>query len=199
MSNPLKSSSKSKHNLDTGRKSKSGSEPLSSDIMEAEKMLEDLKRRKEEQAAAEARRIQIEERKEAFVEFHNEVMEKLKGALPTIETEVKQRRNEVEDLEKARTHFSATLKKLQTYDPEGWSEKDVMDRSDSYEEALEKASKEYDQFVDYIGKGKKAKRVSVASVPSMNFPPFATDFLRGLAFSLPLIIALVVLCVVFGG
>ena len=192
---------KRQHNLDVGRKTKSESaEPLSSEILEAQKMLEDLKRRKEEEAKAEERRVQIEERKNAFVDYHQEVVEKLTASLPTIETEVTERNNEVDDLVKAKKHFSATLNKLQSYKPSDWSENDVMELSNKYQEVLEKASGEHEQFLAYIGKrkAKKSKKVSVTSPKELVLPPLASDLMRGFAFSLPLIITLIVLCLTFG-
>jgi len=200
MPNSGKSNS-ARHNLDLGRKKKSDNgEPYSTEILEAQKMLEDLKRRKEEEAKAEARRVQIEERKSAFIEFHQEVVDKLKASMPKIDTEVDQRQSEVTDLEKARKHFDSTLKKLESYDPEKWSESDVLERSDRYQDMLEKASTEYSQFEAYIGKarGKRIKKVSSPDV-AVRSSTFISDMVRGFAFSLPLIVAIFILCLFFAG
>lgn len=199
---PAPRKSTKKHNLDLVRNKKSTTdEPYSTEILEAQKMLEELKKRKEEEAKAEARRVQIEERKSAFVEFHQEVIDKLRESLPTIDSEVDKRQAEVTDLEKAKKHFGATLTKLDSYDPEKWTESDVLERSDRYEEILEKAANEHSQFLDYIGagKGKRVKKIGSPEKSTVISSTFMSDVIRGFAFSLPLIVALFLFCLFFAG
>ncbi len=206
----MSESAKSKnrqHNLQVGRKEADTSEagePYTSEILEAQKLLEDLKRRKEEEAKAEERRLQIEERKKAFVEFHQEVVSKIDASLPTIDDKVLETNQVLSDLSKAKEHFTASLKNIKSFDPSTWSEADVTELSDKYEEMLEKASSDYDQFVAYISKntGKKVKEFTRAprrSGGGYTMSLFGGDLLRGFAFSLPVIVTLVILGLYIGG
>jgi len=205
MSDPKKSSNH-QHKLEIGHKKSTASEtgePYTSEIQEAQRLLEDLKRRKEEEAEAEERRKQIEDRKVAFVDFHQEVIGKLTASLPTIDEKVGETNQVLSDLGKAKEHFATTLKNMKSFDPAAWSEKDVMELSDKYEQSLEKASSDYDQFVSYLQKhaGKKIK--SVAKIPRergySQIGVFGSDVIRGLAFSLPIIVTLVILSLLNAG
>ncbi len=193
---------KNRHNLEVSRKnsraSEAETEPYSSEIHEAQRLLEDLKKKKEEEAQAEERRQMIEERKNAFIVYHQEVVGKVSSTLPSIEGESAERQQELDDLGKAKKHFTTSLKNLQSYDPSAWTEKEVMELSEPYQEALERAAGEYEQYLSYIKKsGSKekgrSKSVSVKASMPTSVPGFLNDIYRGFSFSLPIIVTLIIL------
>ncbi len=209
MPTPRQPSSARKVNLSTARgevqpaAAKPEEVPYTDAIENATQKLEELKRMHEEEKAAEERRRQIEDRKNAFVEMHHDVITKLSSAIPSIDDEIVHGQQQLDDLAKAKSYFSASLEKLSSVRPADWSEQDVIDRSEKFELALEKASHEYEQFLSFQaslhGGKRKARIARPQSAEGYTIGVFGQDLLRGLAFSLPVIITLIIACALLLG
>ncbi len=194
----------SKINLQTGRPAETSTQPqtvgVNSEIDKAQRLLEELRLKKEEQERKEAQRQQIATRRKEFEVNRTEVLAKLTEAMPVIEQELLKSKQEISDLEQARKHFQVSLKNIESINPSRWNEEDIVGNADKYENFLTKTSREYDTFSSMLKDSRNTNPLH-AIVTSSGSPLllFGKDVLRGFAFSLPLIIALTILFTTFKG
>ena len=169
------------------------SDPYSSEIEQAQKMLEELRIKKELQQREEEKRRIVEEKRAEFVELRNKVLEKLENAIPNIDQELLGTKQEISDLESAKKHFTSNLKTIEAINPDRWEDEAVVSQTQKFQSLLSKTSREYEQFASILseGRGRKLQKTALKSLPQMN--SFGRDLVRGLAFSLPLIITIIAL------
>lgn len=201
-----KSDNMQRINLDLGNEATPGAtqastqvdDPYNTEIAKAERMIEELRLKKEQQQRELERQREIQASKDEFSLFRDEVLEKLSDALPKIDEELTGTKQEISDLENAKKHFQAHLKAVESINPSRWSDDDVVTQSEKFQPHLSKAARDYDQFAAVLKEGRSGK--SIQAIATKTLAPvsgFWGDFIRGFAFSLPLIIALTILFMVF--
>ena len=190
----------SKINLQTGRATQARApQPqavgVNSEIDKAQRLLEELRIKKEEEERREAQLQRILTRRKEFETRRAEVLSKISDAMPVIEQELSKGKQELTDLEQARKHFQHNLKNIESINPSRWEDEDVLTNAEKYENFLTKTAREYDQFSSVLKKGTNHMMNPFQSIVSGSSTPlkqFGRDVLRGFAFSLPLIIALTI-------
>lgn len=188
--------------VEKGRVSlKSGSsdeDAYTSEIEKAQRMIEELRIKKEQQQQEELRQQQIQSKREEFSGFRIEVLDKLEQALPRIEQEMLGAKQEITELDEAKKHFLKNLKTIEAINPDRWNEDEVLEQSDKFESLLTKVARDYDQFVKILSEGSRGGS-SIQNIAAKTLNPignFSHDFMRGFAFSLPLIITLSILAAI---
>jgi len=195
-------SAKHQFNLDLGKSDntvappqngpKEKPDPYSSEIDRAQKLLEELKLKKDQQEREEARQREINLRKDTFLDLREDLTDRLTDAIPKIERELSGAKQEILDLEQAKKHFSLNLNSIEAINPNRWDDEEVIEQTDKYNKLLEKMSDEFDQFMLILSEGRNESSPQFSVNPDYDFKKFGFDALRGLAFSLPLIIVLII-------
>jgi len=170
--------------------------PYGSDIQEAEERLRHLKMVREQEQEAARIKQELQDQRLDFMELHQSVKSKLATALPQVDTEIVTAKQDLVDLDQARKHFKGTLAKLNEIVPDSWSDEELQSNIERYELILEQASEDYDRFVEVLN---QEKVVPSQGVTRMNAKTstgglnLVEDFMRGFAFTLPLIVTLLVI------
>lgn len=187
-------------NLELERKSSSrgaskntekAEDSVNSEIEKAQRMIEELRLKKEQQQREMEHKKQIQGRRDEFSDFRSEVLEKLSEALPRIDQELNGAKQEITDLEQAKKHFVANLKTIETINPDTWNDDELVSKSEKFQNLLSKAAKDYDQFSSILSGGRSKQSIkTMAAKTLVPVSGFWQDVIRGFAFSLPLIVAI---------
>lgn len=175
------------------------SDPINEDftgkLQEAQHQLEVLQ---QQQAEVERQRVELQELNESKEDFLNgqvELQEKLTSAVTSMDREIFATRQELEELEQARTCFSDHLEKIGHLNPDS-SDGDTL-RQDLTRaiSVIDLAEDEYEQAVEHFSGGRSASVFGIQSAKtkrstanSQSVSEFHSTFRNGLAFNLPLLI-----------
>jgi len=133
----------------------------------------------------------LNHRKQEFMNGQLDLTEKLSSAITTIERELFESKQEMEDLEQTKSAFATHLRKIESLNPEAWPKDNLNTELQSALLTLDKAEDEYEQAVSYFT---GSKRSGVFGGPSSSVrgsrsdSEFRATVLNGLAFNLPVII-----------
>lgn len=169
------------------------SDPYGSEIEKAQRMLEELRLKKEQQQKQEEHQRVIQESRNDFKSRKVKVIEKLTEAVPKIEHILANSKQEMQDLEQAKKHLLTNLKGLESINPDRWGDQEVANQIDKHQAVLSKAARDYDHFAAAISDNKKGGSLKNMTTSLPQAGHFSKDFTRGFAFSLPLIITAFIL------
>lgn len=132
----------------------------------------------------------LNQRKQEFLNGQLDLSERFSTAITTIERELFESKQEMDDLEQTRTAFVNHLTRIESLNPEAWPKDSLGSEIQKALVILDKAEDEYDQAVSYFTDTRKG---SVFGSPSKSSgmaanSDFGTMFRNGLAFNLPVII-----------
>lgn len=178
----------------------SAASPLAEDfegkLVAAQQQLEQLQ---EQQEFIEEQKRELEElteRKEEFLHGQNDINDRLTTSLTAIDRELFEMRQEMEDLEQTRQCFADHQKKIDDINPQSWSREELKTELNRSISMLDHAEDEYEEAMQHFHGGRRATVFSPAQKKSSKGPArtseFGGNFKQGLAFNLPLIIAVII-------
>lgn len=167
-------------------------------LVQQQQLLAELKRK---QTELEERKKHLEElnaRRKEINEGQRQLREKFTRGLALLERAEHEARREVEQIQLSRQSFAENLKEIESIDPTSWDE-EILTRSLS---KLDHARAIYNQFRaridalsgrDLSGEPADESTADEGTAESIGSPSFFEMVRRGFAFTLPLLVLLVIL------
>lgn len=165
-----------------------GNDDVDGALRIAQTQLEELQAQREELERKKLETEELNHRRRALITTQVEVTERLSSTLTLIDREVFEMRQEIDDLEQCRACFSGHLNKIEKLDPESWSRDKLAAQLDRGTAIVEHAEDEYGQAADHFSKTRSAGIFSGVRRARGRRGEFGQQFLRGLAFNLPIIL-----------
>ncbi len=176
-----------------------GASPLADDfegkLVEAQQQLEQLQHQQE---VVERQKVELEEltqRKEEFLEGQICITDKLASTITSVDRELFEMRQEIEDLEQTRKCFAEHQQKIDGINPEAWTRDELKHELNRAISMLDHAEDEYDEALSYFSNSNHSTVFSNRSKPSKSKSQgsapqgeFAAMFKQGLAFNLPIFV-----------
>lgn len=175
-------------------------EELEAQMNAAELQMEAIRKQQEEIANRLRKNAEINQKKQTFDDGRFEVSAKMSRALKTLDHELVDFRQELVELEECRTCFATHLSALDRFDFEKANEEQISGMLERANAALTLAEDEFEQAVGYFMKkrsatvfeefagAKKSHAVVTKQHGVAAASGFWSEFRRGLAFNLPLLI-----------
>ncbi len=160
-------------------------------LCDAQSQLETLQTQRQ---ALERQKLALEDlnhRKQEFLNGQLELSEKFSNAVTTIERELFEMKQEMDDLDQTRAAFANHLNRIESLNPEAWPKDTLNTELQKALSILDKAEDEYEQAVSYFTGTRKSSIFGGASstiTGSSTSSDFQTMVRNGLAFNLPVII-----------
>ena len=107
-------------NLHAVSRSRAENEDFEGQLRDAQQQLEVLQHQREQLERQKCEMDELNQRKEEFLDGQIELTERLSGSVTTIDRELFELRQELEDLEQTRQSFAAHLIRIEKVEPEGW-------------------------------------------------------------------------------
>ncbi len=161
---------------------------------EAQKQLELLQQHQEEIERRKRDLQELHTRKQEFLTGQVGMTEKLSFALTSIERELFEMRQEVEDLDQTRGVFAKNLERLNHLNPDQWGPDVLGQELNKSISLIDQAEEEYDQAVQHFSGGRSRGIFGVTgkkknqSLGSSGNGEFSTMLKNGFAFNLPVIV-----------
>lgn len=169
----------------------SQNEDFDGKLHEAQQQLELLQRQREQLERKKCEMDELNRRKEEFINGQIELTERLSTSVTSIDREVFELRQELDDLEQTRQSFAAHLARLERVEPEGW-QRDALDAElDRAIVMLDQAEEEFEGAVSHFAGG-RARGIFGNPAAGGKVRGVSTDFMTnlrsGLAYNLPIVI-----------
>ncbi|MCU0795055.1 MAG: hypothetical protein MUF31_03875 [Akkermansiaceae bacterium] len=154
----------------------------------AQTQLEELQARREELERLKQETERLNFRRRELISSQVEMTERLTTALTMIDREVFEMRQQIEDLEQCRTCFAGHLNKIGKIQPESWSREQLSAHLDRSLALVEHAEDEYSQAAEHFSRTRSAGIFAGVRGGKVRRGEFRQQFMRGLAFNLPVIV-----------
>jgi chromosome segregation ATPase len=160
-------------------------------LRQAQQQLEILQHQRE---ALERKKIELDDlnrRKEEFVNGQIEITERLAGSLTSIDRELFELRQELEDLEQTRQSFAAHLHRIEKIEPESWPRDALSAELNRALVMLDQAEEEFDSAVAHFAGGRVRGifgNSGAKGIKGRTGGDFVTTMKNGIAFNLPVIV-----------
>ncbi len=167
-----------------------GGEDFEGQLREAQQQLEILQHQREQLEQQKCEMDDLNRRKEEFISGQIEITERLSGSVTSIDRELFELRQELEDLEQTRQSFAAHLERIEKVEPEGWQREAFNAELTRSLSMLEQAEEEFDSAVAHFAGGRTRGIFGALSSRSKVRPgeAFGASFRSGFAYNLPLLI-----------
>lgn len=160
-------------------------------LEDAQQQLEYLHQQREQ---LERQKIALEEmnqRKQDFIHGQVDLIEKLTGAITSIDRELFESKQEMEDMEQARVSFAKHLQRIEDLNPDAWPKEELRDELESAITVLERADDEYDMTVSHFSGSRRGGGI-LGAISGRSHRVTGGDFQstlkNGLAFNFPIIV-----------
>lgn len=184
------------------------SEDFDSKMVEAQKQLELLQSRQEEIERQKVELASLNSQKQELLNGQIEMSEKLSSALTAIDRELFEMQQEVEDLQQTRECFAQHLERIDRVNPEAWAPESLATELHKSIETLHHADDEFNQAMQHFSDGRSRgifggststiqKRKKTASTTNSEESDFVHHFKKGLAFNLPMVMAIVLFLIAY--
>lgn len=160
-------------------------------LEDAQQQLEYLHKQREQLERQKTALEEMNQRKQDFMHGQVDLTEKLAGAITSIDRELFESKQEMEDMEQARVSFVKHLERIEGLNPEAWPKEELREELEGAIGILERADDEYDMAVAHFSGGKRGGGIfGVTAGRSSNATgsDFQTTLKNGLAFNLPIIL-----------
>lgn len=154
----------------------------------AQTQLEELQAQREELERLKLETERLNSRKRELIGSQVEMTERLSSSVTLIDRELFEMRQEIEDLEQCRSCFSSHLSKIEKLNPEGWARDQLATHLDRALAIVEHAEDEYGQAAEHFSRSRSASIFQGVRRAKGPRSEFSHQFLRGLAFNLPIIV-----------
>lgn len=171
--------------------SQSQTEDYDGKLREAAQQLEFLQQQREELERQKQEQDDLNARKEEFVNGQIELSERLSTSITSIDRELFELRQELEDLEQTRQSFAAHLDRIEKIEPEAWPYEMMNTELTRSLTMLDQAEEEFEGAVAHFAGGRArglfgGPGASGRSRKSQG--EFVTMMKNGLAFNIPIIV-----------
>lgn len=167
------------------------SEDFDGKLRQAQQQLELLQHQREELERQKCELDELNRRKEEFINGQIEITERLSGSLTSIDRELFELRQELEDLEQTRQSFAAHLDRIEKVEPESWARESLGSELNRALVMLDQAEEEFDSAVAHFAGG-RTRGLFGNSGPKSTKAKSQGDFVgmmkNGVAFNLPIVI-----------
>ncbi|WPX41767.1 hypothetical protein QET93_006635 [Akkermansia sp. N21116] len=167
------------------------------DMEEAQRKLEELRRKKAEIDDYKRRMEEIAQKKARFIADQNELGDRMFSAVERIEQELGSLANEIKELEQIRLCFTKDLKVLGAIRPDDWGQDNLEQQLTDAAEIMDHCEADYNDAVDHCSHMRHTKVLTRSRKSSrrllISSREFVTQFIQGFSFHLPLFILLVIL------
>jgi chromosome segregation ATPase len=153
----------------------------------AQSQLEELQARREELERLKQETEQLNDRRRELIGSQVEMTERLSSSVTLIGRQIAEMREEIDDLEQCRSCFAGHLGKIEKLNPESWSREQLAKNLDRAQAIVEHAEDEYGQAADHFAHTRSAAIFSGFRSVRAARGEFGRQFLRGLAFNLPVL------------
>lgn len=160
-------------------------------LEDAQKQLEYLHQQREQLERQKVALEEMNQRKQDFMHGQVDLTEKLAGAITSIDRELFESKQEMEDMQQARVTFANHLERIEGLNPEAWPKEELHEELESAISILERADDEYDMAVAHFSGRKHGGGIfgpTVGRGTRAAGSDFQTSFKSGLAFNLPIIV-----------
>ena len=133
----------------------------------------------------------LNHRKQEFLNGQLDLTEKFSTAITTIERELFESKQEIDDLDQTRAAFVNHLNRIESLNPEAWPKESLSTELQKALTVLDKAEEEFEQAASYFAGTRKSNVFGGPSggIRSMGGQAdFQTMLRNGLAFNLPVIV-----------
>lgn len=177
-------------NLNADPYSSSESEDFEGQLREAQQQLEVLQHQREQLERQKCEMDDLNQQKEDFINGQIELTERLSGSVTSIDRELFELRQELEDLEQTRQSFAAHLVRIEKVEPEGWQRETFNTELNRAVCMLEQAEEEFDSAVAHFAGGRTRGVFGqpASGARSRTGEGFGANFRAGLAYNLPLLV-----------
>jgi hypothetical protein len=172
------------------------SEDFGEQLQAAQERLLDLRQKQE---ALERQKNELEDlrqRQDRFLRGRVDIVEDLNKGLTRLDRETFHARKRLELLDQAKESFERHLDILENMNPEHWSRADLRSELLRASSALEDAGQDYHETIARLDLEKGLEDGSQTSVNLSGSHPFQYWLKAGLAFTLPLILVLLIITII---
>jgi len=160
-------------------------------LEDAQAQLEFLHRQREQ---LEQQRVALEElnqRKQEFLNGQIDLTERLTNAVNTIDRELFDSKQEIEDMGQAKDSFAKHLKRIDGINPEAWPKESLDEELEGALAILDRADDEYHQAVAHFSGSRRGHGIfgpGASRSHAANSTDFSAMMRQGFAFNLPVIV-----------
>lgn len=181
-------------------------EQVEDQVATAMKELEQLRQRQEDLESQKADLQDLRKKQQAFQQGRRELMDRMNQSLVTLEKEELQAEQHVELLSSARKQFRNRMKELDSIHEQSWTEDRYRTELSAALTRIEEARTEYNKTMGRIQANRSDSSTLSASAPvdassssgeqAFGGTAFTATLMRGLALTLPVVVAIVLLTLV---
>lgn len=160
-------------------------------LADAQSQLEVLQTQRAELERQKVALEDLNQRKQEFMNGQLDLTEKFGTAITTIERELFESKQEIDDLDQTRAAFVNHLNRIESLNPEAWPKESLSTELQKALVILDKADEEFEQAVSYFAGTRKSSIFGGPSGSLRGVSPqgdFQTMVRNGLAFNLPVIV-----------
>jgi len=181
------------------------SEDFGAQLHDAQEKLLELR---QQQSVVERQQEELEElqgKQDRFLKGRVDIVERLNKGLTRLDRETFQARKRLEMLDHAKETFTVHLDSIEGFNPEHWSRSELRSELVRATAALEDAEQDYAEAVGRLGLDRgETLREAISTPPGTSpapalaapaWPPMRYWLLAGLAFTLPLVVLLILLLI----
>jgi|FLMP01.1.fsa_nt_emb chromosome segregation ATPase len=166
------------------------SEDFEGKLEDAQAQLEYLHKQREQLERQKTALEELNQRKQEFLNGQIDLSERLSNAVTTIDRELFDSKQEIEDMGQARESFSNHLKRIENLNSEAWSKEALKEELEKALGVLERAEDEYHQAIDHFSGTRRGQGIFGAGSSRAHHPTgdFSSMMKQGFAFNLPLLV-----------
>ena len=160
-------------------------------LEDAQQQLEYLHQQREQLERQKVALEELNQRKQDFMHGQVDLTEKMTTAITSIDRELFESKQDIEDMEQARVSFAKHLQRIEGLNPESWSKDQLHEELEKAIAILERADDEYDQAVAHFSGAHRGASIfgpNASRGPRAAGSDFSTTLKNGLAFNLPVIV-----------
>ncbi|MGC6427192.1 MAG: hypothetical protein ACON5H_09385 [Akkermansiaceae bacterium] len=160
-------------------------------LEDAQQQLEYLHQQREKLERQKIALEELNQRKQDFMHGQVDLTEKLSSAINSMDRELFESKQDIEDMEQARVSFATHLQRIEALNSDSWSKEELRDELEKAISILKRADDEYDQAVSHFSGAHRGSGIfgpSTGRNPRAAGGDFSTMMRNGLAFNLPVII-----------
>lgn len=180
-------------------KSAAISEDFGAQLHAAQERLLELRQQQETLERQQEDLTDLQHKQDRFLRGRVDIVERLNKGLNRLDRETFQTRKRAEMLEHAKENFSTHLDTIEGFNPEHWSREDLRSELVKATAALEDAEQDYAEAMGRLALHHGDEPLATSGDPLVrgagSWPPLRYWLLAGLAFTLPVVTALVILIV----
>ncbi|MDB4308607.1 MAG: hypothetical protein QNK83_10435 [Akkermansiaceae bacterium] len=171
------------------------SEGISADfegkLEDAQAQLEYLHRQREQLEQQKTALEELNQQKQEFLNGQIDLTERLTNAVTTLDRELFESKQEIEDMGQAKESFTSHLKRIDSLNPEAWPKESLTEELEKALAVLDRADDEYHQSVAHFSGSRRGHGIfgpGASRAHAGGGSDFSSMMRQGFAFNLPVLI-----------